>query len=141
MAQKQWDATRQILRRVSAITASAVIAIGSFLALTGWFLLPFLSGEQARPAYPALLILLVGYGFASIFQWNRPLMLALGKPGYPVLISLVVGLVELALIFTLVPQLGYLALAVILSSYFVVSVGIIIWRGFIEIKRQSLLTD
>ena len=141
VAQKQWDATRQILRRVSAITASAVIAIGSFLALTGWFLLPFLYGEQARPAYPALLILLVGYGFASIFQWNRPLMLALGKPGYPVLISLVVGLVELALIFTLVPQLGYLALAVILSSYFVVSVGIIIWRGFIEIKRQSLLTD
>ena len=30
VAQKQWDATRQILRRVSAITASAVIAIGVF---------------------------------------------------------------------------------------------------------------
>ena len=68
-------------------------------------------------------------------------MLALGKPGYPVLISLVVGLVELTLIFTLVPQRGYLALAVILSSYFVISIGIIIWRGFIEINRQSLLTD
>ena len=141
VAQKQWLATRQLLRRVSIITASVVIAIGGFLALTGWFLLPFLYGDQARPAYPALLILMVGYGFASIFQWNRPLMLALGKPGYPVLVSLVVGLVELALIFSIVPRLGYLALAGILSAYFVVSIGIIIWRGFDEIKRQSLISE
>ena len=141
VAQKQWNATRQLLRRVSTITASAVFAVGSFLALTGWFLLPLLYGEQARPAYPALLILLVGYGFASIFQWNRPLLLALGKPGYPVLVSLLVGSVELILIFSFVPRFGYLALAGILSSYFVVSVGIIIWRGFSEIKRRSLYID
>jgi O-antigen/teichoic acid export membrane protein len=134
VAQKQWDATRQLLRRVSIITASAVIAIGGFLALTGWFLLPLLYGEQARPAYPALLILLIGYGFASIFQWNRPLLLALGKPGYPVLVSLVVGLVELALIFLIVPSFGYLALAGILSAYFVISISIIIWRGLLEIS-------
>ena len=110
-------------------------------ALTGWFLLPLLYGEQARPAYPVLLILMVGYGFASIFQWNRPLLLALGKPGYPVLVSLVAGLAELTLIFLLVPHLGYLALAGILSTYFVVSIGVTIWRGLDEIKRQSLFSD
>jgi O-antigen/teichoic acid export membrane protein len=141
VAQKQWDATRQLLRRVSLITTSVVLAVGSFLALTGWFLLPLLYGAQALPAYPALLILLVGYGFASIFQWNRPLLLALGKPGYPVIVSLAVGLVELALIFSLVPRLGYLALAGILSAYFVISIGIIIWRGFDEIRRQSLMSE
>jgi O-antigen/teichoic acid export membrane protein len=139
VAQKQWDLTRQLLRRVSLITASVVLAVGGFLALTGWFLLPLFYGEQALPAYPALLILLVGYGFASIFQWNRPLLLALGKPGYPVIISLVVGLVELALIFSLVPRLGYLALAGILSSYFVITIGILIWRGLDEIRRQAAL--
>jgi O-antigen/teichoic acid export membrane protein len=141
VAQKQWDATRQLLRRVSLITASVVMAVGGFLALTGWFLLPLLYGAQALPAYPALLILLVGYGFASIFQWNRPLLLALGKPGYPVGVSLVVGLVELALIFSIVPRLGYLALAGILSAYFVTSISIIIWRGFDEIKRLSLVRE
>jgi O-antigen/teichoic acid export membrane protein len=141
VAQRQWNATRQLLRRVSLITASVVLAIGGFLALTGWFLLPLFYGVQALPAYPALLILLVGYGFASIFQWNRPLLLALGKPGYPVIVSLLVGLVELALIFSIVPSLGYLALAGILSAYFVTSIGIIIWRGFDEIKRQSLVSE
>jgi O-antigen/teichoic acid export membrane protein len=139
VARKEWDATRQLLRRVSLMTAAVVIGVGGFLALTGWFLLPLLYGAQALPAYPALLILLVGYGFASIFQWNRPLLLALGKPGYPVLVSLVVGGFELILIFTLVPRLGYLALAGILSAYFVISIGLMIWRGLDEIQRLSSL--
>jgi O-antigen/teichoic acid export membrane protein len=141
VAQKQWEATRQLLRRVSLITATVVVGVGGFLGLTGWFLLPFLYGAEALPAYPALLILLVGYGFASVFQWNRPLMLALGKPAYPMLISLLVGLIELILIFSLVPQMGYLALAAILSGYFVISIGITVWRGFDEIKRQSLISE
>lgn len=137
IAQKQWQLTRQLLRRVSVLTASVVLAVGGGLALTGWFLLPLFYGQQALPAYPALLILLVGYGFASIFQWNRPLLLALGKPGYPVIVSLACGVVELVLIFSLVPRLGYLALAAILSAYFVFSIGITVWRGLNEIKRQA----
>ena len=141
VALKQWDATRQLLRRVSLITTSVVVAIGSGLALTGWFLLPLLNGgPAAAPAYPVLLILLIGYGFASIFQWNRPLMLALGKPSYPLLVSFLVGLAELALIFglvPLVPHFGYLVLVGIFSAYFVVSIGIIVWRGLAEITRRS----
>jgi O-antigen/teichoic acid export membrane protein len=99
--------------------------------------LPFLYGPEVAPAYPALLILLLGYGFASIFQWNRPLLLALDKPAYPVLVYFVVGLFELALIFWLVPRLGYLSLAAILSGYFVISIGIIVWRGLAEIQARS----
>lgn len=137
VAEKQWAATRQLLRRVSLTTGSVVGAIGGGLALTGWFLLPFLYGPQALPAYPALLILLIGYGFASTFQWNRPLLLALGKPGDPVWISLAVGVVELALIFSLVPHLGYLALAGLLSAYFVVSISLMIGRGWTEMARQE----
>lgn len=141
IAQKQWELTRQLLRRVSLITASVVLAVGGFLALSGWFILPLFFGEQALPAYPALLILLVGYGFASVFQWNRPLLLALGKPGYPLMVSFVCGLIELALIFSLVPRLGYLALAAILSTYFVVSIGITVWRGLVEIDHLAAIPE
>lgn len=137
VAEKQWAATRQLLRRVSLTTGSVVAAIGGGLALTGWLLLPLLYGPQALPAYPALLILLIGYGFASIFQWNRPLLLALGKSGDPVWISLAVGLVELALIFSLVPRFGYLALAGLLSGYFVLSISWMIGRGWTEMARQE----
>ncbi len=140
IARKAWDSTRLLLRRVSLITVAVVAIVGGGLALTGWFLLPLLYGPDAAPAYPALLILLVGYGFASVFQWNRPLMLALGKPSYPLIVSFLVGLVELALIFSLVPRFGYLSLAAILSGYFVISIGIIVWRGLAELRRGEQAT-
>lgn len=136
IAQKQWEATRRILRRVSLLTSSIVLAVGLGLALTGWFLLPFFYGPQAAPAYPILLILLVGYGFASVFQWNRPLLLALGKPGYPVLIALLAGIIELTLMFTLIPATdSMLLMAAIFSGYFVVSISLTAWRGWIAIHH------
>jgi O-antigen/teichoic acid export membrane protein len=139
VALKDWDATRRLLRRVSMMTAAVVLSVSALLALFGRFLLSFLYRPETLPAYPALLILLVGYGFASVFQWNRPLLLALGRPGFPVLVAFLVGLAELALIYWLVPLFGYLALAAILSAYFVVSVGIIVRRGLLEISRLSNL--
>lgn len=142
IAQKQWDATRRVLRRVSLMTGGLVLSVGLGLALTGWFILPFLYGPQAAPAYPVLLTLLVGYGFASTFQWNRPLMLALGKPGYPVLIAMLIGIIELILIFTLVPPTdSMLVLAAIFSGYFILSIGLTAWRGLAEIQRQSKLPN
>jgi len=141
VAQKQWAATRQLLRRVSLLSAAVVLAVGGGLALTGWFLVPLIYGLEAAPAYPVLLILLAGYGFASIFQWNRPLFLALGKPGYPMLVSLLLGVVELTLIFALVPRMGHFALAAILSANFIVSIGIIVARGLAEIRRQEALPN
>jgi len=137
IARKDWEKTRQLLRRVSLITGSVVAFVGGGLMLTGWFLLPFLYGQEAAPAYPALLILLIGYGFASIFQWNRTLLLALGRPAYPLIVAFLVGLVELGLIFTLVPRFGYLSLAAILSGYFVVSISITVWRGLSIIASRS----
>jgi O-antigen/teichoic acid export membrane protein len=138
VGQRQWDLTLRLLRRVSTLTAVVVLAVGGGLALTGWWLVPFLYGAAALPAYPALLILLVGFGFASIFQWNRPLMLALGKPGYPVLIAALVGVLELGLIFWLVPEHGYLMLAAILSGYLVFSIGITAWRGLKAVRDQRV---
>lgn len=139
VALKDWAATRRVLRRISLMTASLVFAVGIGLALTGWFLIPFIYGPDFAPVYPVLMILLVGYGFASIFQWNRPLFLALGKSGYPMLVTLLVGLIEMILIFALVPYFGSQALAAILSGHFVVSIGIIVWRGRVEIRRRATL--
>lgn len=138
IAQKQWQATQRILRRVSLITGSLVLAVGIGLTLTGWFLLPLFYGPEAAPAYPVLLILLAGYGFASVFQWNRPLMLALGKPGYPVLIAAFVGIIELGLIFTLVPSTNsMLLMAAIFSGNLILSIGLTALRGLIEVRRQA----
>ncbi|MCI0608143.1 MAG: oligosaccharide flippase family protein [Anaerolineae bacterium] len=137
IAERKWRETKILLRRVSLISAAWMALAGGGLALIGWWLIPFLYTPEAAPAYPALLILLMGYSFGSIFTWNRPLLLALGKPSYPLVIAAVVGVIELALAFLLVPRFGYLAQAALLSSYFIVAIGLITLRGLREIRVQE----
>ncbi len=141
VAASQWAAILRLLRRISILTSSVVAAIWGLWALTGWWLIPALYTAKARPAYPVLLILLVGYGFADVFQWNRSLLLSLGKSGYPVWVSTLTGVIELTLIYYLAPRYGYLMLAAILSAYFVVSIGLITLRGLREIRRRQFATD
>ena len=140
IAERKWRETRILLRRVSLISAAWMAVAGGGLALLGWWLIPFLYTAEAAPTYPALLVLLIGYSFGSIFTWNRPLLLALGKPSYPLVIAAVVGVVELTLAFILVPRYGYLAQAGLLSSYFIVAIGLITLRGLREIRVQESKT-
>jgi O-antigen/teichoic acid export membrane protein len=138
IAKLEWRTTLRLLKRLTAITGGVVLAIWTGWALTGWWIIPTLYKRQAVPVYPLLLILIAGYGFASVFQWNRSLFLSLGKAGYPVLISMLIGTIELALIFTLVPRYGYLMMAVILSGYFIISIGYITLRGLWEVRHRAL---
>ena len=84
-----------------------------------------------------MLILLAGYGFANILGWNRPLLLALGRPGFPVLTAAIVGILELILLLWLVPGQGYLAMAAILSGYLIVTIGINVWKGLTELNASA----
>jgi O-antigen/teichoic acid export membrane protein len=138
IARFEWKTTLRLLKRITAITGGIVLAIWAGWALIGWWIIPTLYKAQAIPVYPLLLILIAGYGFASVFQWNRSLFLSLGRAGYPVLISTLVGLVELALIFTLVPRYGYLMMAAILSGYFIVSIGFITLSGLREVQQREM---
>ena len=139
IARFKWKTTLRLLKRITAITGTVVLVIWAGWALTGWWIIPTLYKPQANPVYLLLLILIAGYGFASVFQWNRSLFLSLGKPGYPVLITTLVGIIELALIFTLVPRNGYLMMAVILSGYFIISIGFITLRGLWEVRKRARL--
>ncbi|MEW5939521.1 MAG: oligosaccharide flippase family protein [Chloroflexota bacterium] len=137
VALAKWDATKRLLRRVSAIAAAWTLSAGGILAAIGWWLIPFLYGADSAPAYPATVILLLGFGFATILHWNRPLLLAFGKPSFPLLASALVGAVEIILIFLLVSSTGYLGMSWLMSGYLIVSIGVIVWRGLAEIKQRS----
>jgi O-antigen/teichoic acid export membrane protein len=137
IAQKQWQATRRLLKQVSTIAGAWTFIAGGGLAALGWWLIPFVYGDNMAPAYPGFLILLIGYGIANIANWNRPLLLALGHPNYPLAVSAIAGAIEVALIFWLVPGGGYLIGAAIVSGYFVVSIGWTALRGLAILKREE----
>jgi O-antigen/teichoic acid export membrane protein len=134
IAQKQYSLTQRLLKRITLITGSWSAASGGFLVLFGYWLIPWVYGIEFKPAYPAVLILLLGYGCANVFNWNRPLLLALGLPGYPLKISAWIGLVKTVLTLYFLPLWGYLAEAAILSGYLIITVLANVWRGLRQLK-------
>ena len=138
-AKREWEKLRELLRKTSLIAGSWTVAVGSVLLLIGWWLIPFAYGEEFSPSTPAALILLVGFGLANILYWNRPLLLALKKPVYPLIVSAIAMVVKLGLTIWLVPKFGYLMQAVLLSAYLVVTVGLNAWQGTRIIQQQRAL--
>jgi O-antigen/teichoic acid export membrane protein len=137
---KDWALVRRLLKRVTLISGGWTGAMTIGLALFGRWLLMFY-GPDFLPAYIPMLLFLAGLGFANIFFWNRPLLLSLGLPLVPYKISLWCGIAKVLLAFLLVPKLGLNFEAVLLSAFFIVSITLIITRGFDEIKRQETAAE
>jgi O-antigen/teichoic acid export membrane protein len=148
---KQWPRLRSLLSRVTVIAAGwtaavtvGLLALGQPLLFSNWSLFGrtfHIYKPEYAPAYPALLILLLGYGLANILFWNRTLLLALGQADYPLKIGFYTMLVKVVLTVLLVPHFGYLMEAALLSLYFIASVGLTVRRGLrdvSELERTSI---
>ncbi|HEX9019160.1 MAG TPA: oligosaccharide flippase family protein [Anaerolineaceae bacterium] len=152
IASRKWLNLRGLLNRVTLIAAGWTGAVALGLLLVGrqvlfqyWRIfghLVHIYKPEFLPAFPVLLVLLIGFGTANILFWNRPLLLAQGLAGYPLKVSFWAMLVKVALAFILFKGLGmgYLVEAVLLSAYLSISVGLIVWRGLKEIHRSELAT-
>jgi O-antigen/teichoic acid export membrane protein len=70
-------------------------------------------------------------------NWNRPLLLALGYPNYPLIVAAVTGAIEIALIFLLVPTGGYIVGTAIFSAYLAISIFINVARGLSILKHNE----
>ena len=136
VVQKAWPRLREFLRRITSVAAVYNLMIAAGFVIFGRWLLSFY-GDPYRAAYPALLALLVGLVFNYILFWNRPLLLSLGLPEFPLKATLAAGITKMALAFALVPRLGYVAEAALLSFYYIASVAAIVWRGLNEIRSRE----
>jgi O-antigen/teichoic acid export membrane protein len=146
-ASRAWDRLRSLLQRITTVAAAWTFTVALGLLLFGRQILfqPWtfagntfqIYREEFLPALPVLMILLVGFGTANILFWNRPLLLAQGLAGYPLKVSFWAMVVKVLLMILLLPWAGYLAEAALLSAYFVISVGLIVWRGLRQIRTAE----
>lgn len=135
VALRQWLPLRNLLRRTSLIALAWTALTGMGILIVGpWFLGIFKGGEYL-PSYGVILILFAGYSFANVFFWNRPLLLSFGRPNFPLIVTLLTGLVKTGLMFLLVRRFGVTMQAGLLSAYFIFSIGIIVLRGLVHIRR------
>jgi len=136
IVQKAWPRLRDFLRKVTTLSFSYNMFLALGLVFFGRWVL-WIYGEQYVVAYPAMMALLVGFVFNYTLFWNRPLLLSLGLPEFPLKATVVAGVTKLALAFPIVPRFGYIAEAILLSFYYIASVGAIVWRGVKEIRLKE----
>jgi O-antigen/teichoic acid export membrane protein len=139
VATRQWLRLKNLLRRVTMLSGGWTIAVAVGLILFGRQLLfngVTILGRTISvytpgflPAFPILLVLLVGYGFANTFFWNRPLLLAFNKADYALWVAFGGMFAKICLAFLLLPAAGYITEAWLLSGYFIITVGAMLWRG------------
>jgi O-antigen/teichoic acid export membrane protein len=134
--QKAWTRLKEFLYKVTmlAFAYNMVLALG--LVLFGNWAIIIIGGREFLPAYPAMIALLVGLAFNYILFWNRPLLLSLGQPTFPIRVTLIVGLLKVALAFVFVPRYGIVAAGALLSFYYIASVGAMAWRGVQIVNAQ-----
>ena len=135
--QKAWAQLKSFLRKVTSLALAYNLALMVGLIALGRLAIRIYSGEEFLPAYPALVALLIGLTFNYSLFWNRPLLLSLGLPTFPIRVTLIVGLIKLALAFVIVPRYGIVAAGALLSFYYIASVGVMAWRGVREINARA----
>ncbi len=145
VVKREWQKLKRLLTRVTIISGAWTGAVAAGLLLLGRQLLfspwnffgrtIYIYKEGYEPAYGVLLVLLIGFGIANVFFWNRSLLLAFGKADYPLKVSFLAMLGKVILAFLIVPRLGYLAEAALFSGYFLVSVGVMVWYGLRMMAR------
>lgn len=138
VAGRNWGNIRYILRQGSLLAFAYSAAAGLFLLIFGKQLIAWLYTPEFLPAYPALLILMVGLLVANTFYWNRISLLSLGLADYPAKINSIAAVLKVIGILTIVPIYGYLGSAALLSGFYLFSVSLNARQTFKVLRdRQS----
>lgn len=138
VTRKAWGQIRSLLRRTSLIAAAWTGLVTMGLLVAGTWLLGLFKGGEYLPAMPLIWVLLIGFSFANIFYWNRSLLLAFGRPHFPLAAATVAGMIKIGLMFLLVPRFGAVMQAALLSLFFILSIGAMAVEGLRGLKRAEL---
>jgi O-antigen/teichoic acid export membrane protein len=137
VARRNWKNVRYVLRQGSLLAGAFTLAATLVLVFFGRQIIATLYRPEYLPAYPALLIMLIGFLVANTFYWNRTILLALNHPDFPTKVNLVVAILKTAGILLLVPGFGYLAGAALLSASYLLGVSLSVWKARQVINAQE----
>lgn len=141
VVRKKWQQLKQLLRRTTLIAFTWTGIVSLLMVFLGEWIIRVAYGGEYLPAYPALIILLAGFGFSNIFFWNRKLLLAFGNANIPLYVLAGAAALKISLAFVFVPQYGITAEAWLLSGNFILSVGLLVFIGIIMIHRSERSTN
>ncbi|OGO17140.1 MAG: hypothetical protein A2Z14_05825 [Chloroflexi bacterium RBG_16_48_8] len=139
IASKRWVNVRYLLRSGSLIAGVWTVPASLGLLLFGpWLVLIY--GAEFLPSYPVIVVFLMGVIVVNILYWNRSVLLPLGMPDYPTKIGVLAAVVQITGMLLLVPRGGALAMAGMMSLFFLVTAGILFWKSMRELRLAEAQT-
>lgn len=138
VAAKAWHNVRYLLRSGSIISAIWTIPASLILVFFGSNLVQ-LYGADFQPAYPILLILLIGVIAANLLYWSRSVLLPLGMPDFPTKVGFVAAVIQIIGMVLLVPRYGASMMALTMSGFFLINSLTLLWKTHFEIRQAEKL--
>ncbi len=138
VARRSWSNLRSVLRQGSLLAGIYTLASSVGLVLFGKFIIS-IYGVEFLPAYPALMIMLVGLLVANTFYWARPALLSLGLPDYATKVNLGVTILNIIGALILIPQIGYLGSAVMLTISYLFGITLSVLKARSELRRLEAM--
>lgn len=137
IAQRQWSTLRDLLKRITLLSAAYNMLLAVGLVFLGHEILRIF-GPSYSAAYLPMLALLGGLVFNYIFFWNRPILLSFGLHNVALAAVVIAGIIKLVLAYWLVPAGGPVVEGLLLSLFYLISVGAIVVSGILELQRRML---
>jgi len=140
VAGKRWENVRYLIRSGSLISAAWTVPAGLVLLIFGPWLVK-IYGADFLPAYPIVLIFLIGVIFVNILYWNRSVLLPLGMPDFPTKVGFIAAAIQITGMVLLVPIGGALAMAGMMSVFFLINTGTLMWKSLKELRAAEILSQ
>lgn len=134
---RRWPNVRYLLRSGSLLAGAWTLVAVFGLAVFGPWIIRVVYTAEFLPSYPVLIVLLVGAAAVNIFYWNRSLLLLLGMPHYPNWVHAIAGALKIAGSIVWVPAGGAMAMAGLLSGYFVATTGVLVRKSMQVLGRAQ----
>ena len=138
VAAKTWKNVRYLLRSGSIISAIWTIPATLILVIFGPYLVQ-IYGVDFQPAYPILLVLLVGVIAANLLYWSRSVLLPLGMPEFPTKVGFVAAALQIVAMLLLVPRWGAVIMALTMSGFFLINSLTLLWKTRYEIRQAEAM--
>lgn len=114
-AKNNWKEFRYILKQGSRVAGLYSLTVALGLVVFGKLIIRWIYEPGFLPAYPGLLILLIGIVFSNTFYWGRSSLLSLGLAHIATRINVVVTIVTVIGYIILIPLIGHLGAAIMMS--------------------------
>jgi len=135
---KKWDQLRSLLRKITLLAAVWTIPAGLFMMVFGKWIIALFYKSIFLPAYPSLVVLIIGFGVSNILFWNRSLLLSFGKANVSLYVLAICGALKIGLAFVLLPQLGIEGEAALLSGFLIITSVTMVIIGYRLIERGKI---